>query len=161
VPARPRWLADEMVGRLARYLRFLGFDTEYARGVSDDEIVERARREDRIVLTRDRKLASRVPGSVLLASPYLVDQIRTVRDASPAEPFEVRFDRCTLCNGRLARWKGAAADAPSNLPRNRFDEGLEIFVCERCGHYYWEGSHTRSVRQRLRSWLAPQRQASP
>jgi len=55
----PRFLADEMLGSLARWLRIMGYDTEYARGMSDSDILARSRVEGRIVLTRDRQLAER------------------------------------------------------------------------------------------------------
>lgn len=151
----PRWLADEMVGRLGRYLRFLGHDTEYVRRLSDDEVAERARSEARVLLTRDRELAGRVPGALLLTSPDLAEQLRAVRRAFPAAGYEVRFVRCSVCNGELAPWTPPAApDAwPAELPRERVEGGLEVFACRRCGHRFWEGSHTERIRALLREWL--------
>ena len=150
----PRWLADEMVGRLARYLRFLGYDTEYVRGASDDLIVERARRETRILLTRDRALASRVPGAIWLNGSALVDQLRAVRTAFPSLSFEARFLRCSLCNGELDVSSPLAGhEAPGNPPGPPHRSGVQVYACRRCGHLYWEGSHTADVRRRLRSWF--------
>jgi len=152
--APPRILADEMVGRLARYLRMVGCDTEYAHSCSDDEIVRRARAEHRIVVTRDRDLARRVPGSVLLGSGELAAQVRAMWGALPTIPREIRFDRCTLCNGALAPCQSAARSSPqSGIPWDRIDAGLTLFRCDSCGHLYWEGTHTESVRSRLRRWL--------
>src|SRR5580658_184832 len=61
-----RWWADEMLGRLARYLRMVGLDTAYVPGLTDDEVVRRAGAEGRTLLTRDRQLARRVPGAFLV-----------------------------------------------------------------------------------------------
>ncbi len=149
----PRWLADEMVGRLARYLRFVGCDTEYARGLPDEEIVERARREDRVLLTRDRALAARCPGSLLLTSPNLEDQWRTVRAAYPELPTTVAFRRCTECNGRLEPFTPApGAPRDERIPWDRVAGGLPLYRCANCGHVYWEGTHTAGIRDRLRAW---------
>ncbi len=149
----PRWLADEMVGRLARYLRFVGCDTEYVRGLSDDEILDRARAEERMILTRDRRLAARAERALLLESPNLADQWRAVRAAFPELPTEVRFERCTECNGRL---EAVAAPPPEGqtegVPWDRVARGLPLFRCASCEHYYWEGSHTADIRARLASW---------
>ncbi len=151
--APPRLLADEMVGRLARYLRMLGCDTTYARGWSDSEIVRRARAEDRIVVTRDRELARRAPGALLLTSPELAAQLGAVWARFPDVPTEVRFERCTLCDGRLERIADpGAAEIPPELPAHVRASGGPIYRCVDCGHPYWEGSHTADVRRRLREW---------
>ena len=149
----PRFIADEMVGRLARYLRIVGCDTTYARGRSDEEILELARAEGRVILTRDRALAARTPRSLLLRSPLLVDQWRAVLDAFPEIPQALHFDRCTECNGELGRVGVPTGTAlPDGVPWDRVREGLPLYRCASCGHYYWEGSHTADVRARIASW---------
>ncbi len=72
----PRWMVDEMLGRLARSLRVLGHDTVYVTGLPDADIADRASRESRVLVTRDKALAARVPGSVLLTSGEWSEQIR-------------------------------------------------------------------------------------
>jgi uncharacterized protein len=150
----PRLLADEMVGTLARYLRMAGCDTAYARGNSDDEIVVRAAAEQRVVVTRDRALAGRLPGSVLLVSTAIGEQVRATWAALPSIPREVRFDRCTRCNGRLepVPARDRTLEQPG-IPWERVDRGLSLYRCEACAHVYWEGTHTESVRKRLRGWV--------
>jgi len=151
--APPRFLADEMVGRLARYLRFAGCDTLYARGLTDEEIVDLARREYRIVLTRDRALADRAERCVLLRSPTLAEQWKAVRAACPEVPAGVDFVRCTECNGELEAHAVLPGDSrPSGVPWDRVDRGLPLFRCARCGHVYWEGSHTTHIRAQLARW---------
>jgi len=153
--AEPRWLADEMVGRLARYLRFVGCDTEYVRGISDDEVLDRARAEGRIILTRDRRLAARAERALLLQSPDIAEQWRTVRAAFPELPGEIRFERCTECNGVLQVVRDPAPEQrPEGVPWDRVLKGLPLFRCAECGHYYWEGSHTADIRRRLESWTS-------
>lgn len=142
-----------MVGRLARYLRFVGCDTAYVRGLSDDEVLRRADAEDRVILTRDRHLAGRTKRVLLLQSPYIADQWREVRAAFPELPTDVRFERCTECNGRLEKVPGPPPEARTEgVPWERVGEGLSLFRCVGCAHYYWEGSHTADIRARIRSW---------
>ncbi len=153
--ATPRLLADEMVGSLARYLRMMGCDTTYARGWSDAEIVRKARVEDRIVLTRDRQLSQLAAKAVLLTSPRLEDQVRTVWAAFPDLPATVRFERCTLCNGLLAPSTATGPDVDGDgIPWDRVRSGLPLYRCRECGHAYWEGSHTAEVRRRLEAWAS-------
>jgi uncharacterized protein len=142
-----------MVGRLARYLRIVGCDTAYARGISDAEILAVARNEGRILVTRDRALSARTPGSVLLTSPRIEEQWRAVRAAHPEVPCEVSFERCTACNGRLAPYVPAPGESvPRNVPWDRVKQGLPLFRCADCAHLYWEGTHTASIRARLHRW---------
>jgi len=148
----PRFLADEMLGRLARYLRFAGFDTAYARGLADAEILRWAEVEGRILLTRDRQLAARRPDTVLLRSGALDDQVKGVRASFPTVRFEVRFDRCTDCNGKLRFLpKELYGDAPG-LPEPVRGSPTAVFQCQACGHLYWEGTHTRAIRERFEQW---------
>lgn len=141
-----------MLGKLARYLRFLGFDTAYVRGATDGEVVDRARREGRTLVTRDVRLADAFVPSVLLRSPYVADQLRTLHDRFPALDWQVRFDRCTVCNGEL-RLTVAPVAWTEGTPRPRADPMPEVFECTVCAHRYWEGSHTAAVRRDLQRWL--------
>jgi uncharacterized protein len=152
--APPRWLADEMLGRLARYLRFFGQDTEYVRGLSDAEIAHRVLGDRRRLLTRDRALARSVAGTILLPSPYLPEQLRKVREEAPDAGYRVTFDRCSLCNGVLQLWAlPTGATPPPGAPSDVIAAGRPVFACSVCGHLYWEGSHTQHIRAQVAEWL--------
>jgi uncharacterized protein len=144
----PRWLADEMLGKLARYLRFLGHDTAYARGLEDDELLALARSERRTLLTRDRALAARAEPSLLLRAAQLPGQLAEVRLRFPEIPFEVTFDRCPECNVPLRRWipPSDGSPWPEELPRELVVQGLEVRTCPSCSRHYWEGSHAARIR---------------
>lgn len=142
-----------MLGRLARYLRFVGCDVVRVHGLTDHEILERAEREGRRILTRDRQLATRSPRAVLVRSPWLDEQWREVRRAWPDLPDVVRFDRCSACNGVLGPYRvGTEPAREVGLPRDLLARGVEVFGCLSCGHLYWEGSHTARIRARIARW---------
>ncbi len=152
---RPRWLVDEMLARLARYLRFVGLDVVQVRGLSDREILEQAEREDRRILTRDRQLAARSPRALLVRSPWLDEQWRELRAAWPGLPHVVSFERCSACNGPLAPYlPGTDPGREAGLPKGLVERGLAVFSCTICGHLYWEGSHTARIRGQLSRWEA-------
>jgi len=149
----PSWLVDEMLGRLARYLRFVGCDTVYVRGTTDDQLLERARDEHRVLLTRDRELSRRGPNVFLVGSPVLREQWQAIRAAWPELPVEPSFDRCTRCNGRLALTTPAdRKEAGETLPPSVRRGDVPLYACRSCGHLYWEGSHTARVRAQLLAW---------
>lgn len=153
----PRWLADEMLGRLSRYLRFCGQDVEYARGLSDEEIRQRAQAERRTLLTRDRLLAARTPGAVLLRTVQVGAQLREVQGAVPGLLWKVRFERCSICNGVLEPWSPPPGEPwPPEVPHPKGvdpPDAVVVYACRKCGHRYWEGSHTARIRRDLGNWL--------
>jgi len=153
----PRWCADEMLGRLARYLRFVGLDTTYVRGWTDDEVVVRCREEERFLLTRDRELAGRVPDSLCLEAPHVEQQWKELRARFPELPKDIRFVRCGICNGTLAIYAPPpGARLPAGTPADRVAAGLLLYRCASCGHLYWAGSHTADLRDRIRRWSEPE-----
>jgi uncharacterized protein with PIN domain len=147
-----RWWADEMLGRLARYLRMVGLDTAYRSGLSDEEVERRARTEGRLLLTRDRALARHSTGSILLTQVSIRDQWRELAARFPALPIEPRFERCTLCNGRLAPATDARPAVTRDPPPPTLPEARRVYCCLECGHPYWDGSHMTSLRRRLAAW---------
>ncbi len=152
----PRWLVDEMLGRLCRYLRFLGYDAEYVRSVDDDAIVRQVHASSRRLITRDRRLAGRVPGAILLSRTDLAGQFAELRGALPTLARTVRFVRCSLCNGLLAPVRAtdlAVAQLSAAPPEVRQGTAI-LYRCTTCAHLYWEGTHTRSIQQRLDGWFA-------
>jgi uncharacterized protein with PIN domain len=154
----PRWLADAMLGKLARYLRFLGHDTEYVSEGSEAERVDRARDGRRTLLTRDRNLSSKVEGSLLLRTTDVRGQLRDVHERCPSLPFAVRFDRCPECNLPLGTWTPPVDNSawPREIPVALVRNGLAVRECGRCRRHFWEGSHSRRIRQVVAEALAPE-----
>ena len=149
---RPRFLADEMLGRLARYLRMLGCDTLYARGCDDETIARLSQTEGRILLTRDRELAARAESALRIRAIDLPGQLRELAAAFPSLPRDVAFERCTLCNGLLQPVSPASPPGPG--PEDGVaPPGVPVFACASCGHRFWEGSHTASVRRNVGAWI--------
>jgi uncharacterized protein with PIN domain len=157
-PRRPPgpacFFADAQLGRLARHLRLLGFDTLYYGGIDDRELVRRAAAEARIVLSRDRDLLIRrevVYGCHLRVDDPL-QQLQVVllrldlaREARP-------FTRCMECNGALNPVpKSEIAAELDAQTRHSFDA---FWRCSGCARIYWQGSHYDRLRERVDAALA-------
>ncbi|MGB5259430.1 MAG: Mut7-C RNAse domain-containing protein [Gammaproteobacteria bacterium] len=137
----PAFILDANLGRLARYLRLLGFDCLYRNDYDDDTVADIAARASRCVLTRDRALLQRK----LITRGYFV---RAVRPRQQVREVLARFDiyrqikpfsRCTRCNGSLlAVDKQAIAERLEPKTRKYYDSFLQ---CSSCGQIYWQGSH--------------------
>src|SRR4029077_11388335 len=98
----PTFVADVMVGKLARWLRVLGFDVLYSNRYDDDEIIRISDEENRLILTRDVQLAARRPPNqcLLIKSGDHKDQIQQVIGSLDLKESKA-FSRCLECNTRL------------------------------------------------------------
>ena len=151
-----RLIADAMLGRLARWLRALGHDVIADPELDDEALADMAVRQDRWLLTRDRRLCSdrgNPDWCVLLRTQRPRTQVREVdrRLGLFSQGWRPRlFSRCMVCNTPLDPVEPAAVE--HQLPpavRADVATAQPISECSGCGRLYWEGSHTR----RMRDWL--------
>ncbi len=135
-----------MLGRLAKWLRLAGYDTAYWRDGSDEELIDRALAEGRVIVTRDRQLAGRRRAKArLITSETLDEQITEARAILGGLPQP--FTRCPECNGALIDLpRPAARDL---VPPYVWHTQTEFRRCPDCGRVYWKGSHWPAVRARL------------
>lgn len=141
-------LADTMLGRLAKWLRILGYDTAYLADADNFAVMRLARAEDRLILTRDRTLAGRRGvRTLLLESETLEEQLRQVRD-DVGPPPDPPFSRCPACNQPLVQAPPelVAARVPPYVQRTH----SRFARCVACDRLYWPGSHW----QRMQALIA-------
>lgn len=149
---RPRFLADSNVGRLARWLRALGYDAAYEAHVADGELVRRALAEERVLLTRDldlmqrRVIASGQLRAVLLKDDALDEQLRQVA-AELGLDAELALTRCLECNLELV--PRTPTDVAELVPPYVRATQERYSQCPSCRRVYWAGTHWTRMRQRL------------
>jgi uncharacterized protein with PIN domain len=140
-PVEPRFVLDNHLGRLAAYLRMLGFDCLYQNSYEDDELAEIAQREERILLSRDRRLLMRkvINHGYCLRSLDSLEQLSEVIQRFDLAKRIVPFHRCLRCNHPLEPVeKEAVLDRLEPLTKLYFDE---FQICPACKQIYWKGSH--------------------
>ena len=144
-----RFAADAMLGRLARWLRVLGYDTAYDDAIADPVLVELAHAEERILLTRDRHLLRELrPARALeVRQDDPLRQLHAIVTELALAPPRELFTRCLLCNALLAEL--ARAEAEPLLPEGVRDIPGPVRRCPVCGRLYWDGSHVRRMRAAL------------
>ena len=141
-------LADGMLGRLARWLRLLGYDTAYDNVADDLALARQARAEGRVLLTRDRELAARRGlRTLLIHSETLEEQLQEVRQALGPPPHPP-LSRCTVCNVELS--SVAPEDVAERVPPYVLRTQSRFRQCPRCGRVYWAGTHVREMENVLR-----------
>jgi hypothetical protein len=152
-PSEIRFAVDRMLGRLARMLRLLGYDTFYANDVTAAQLLAIGRSGERMVLTRG-ETAQRFPhlDNVLsLKSEYPTEQLREVVERLGLNTRAGLWTRCTLCNAPIERAEKAAVEAYVKPKIFRLYE--EFYRCVGCGHIYWRGSHVDRILRNLAGLL--------
>jgi uncharacterized protein with PIN domain/sulfur carrier protein ThiS len=154
VPLRePRFVLDVHLGRLARLLRMLGFDSAYSNTADDQSLAAVSRLENRIVLTRDRELLKRTSVShgywVRSADPtqQLLEVLRRFDLRNRIQPFSL----CLRCNKPLAAV--SRQEAADRVPAYVLDHYQEFRRCPECARLYWRGSHWENMRKFLEESL--------
>ena len=148
-----KFAADRMLGKLAKWLRILGYDTLYVRRLSDHEFLKLAT-PDRILLSRNTRLRNKIsPDRFVFVeaddpSTQLQDLIRSLDLKPDPDRF---FTRCTVCNGRLVSVKGA--DVAGQVPDHVWTDHERFSRCEDCGKIYWPGTHPTRSRKEIERLL--------
>lgn len=154
--AAPRFLADVNLGKLARWLRVLGFDCAFDPEADDAALLRRAAGEGRVLVTRDRGLAGRREvrrgqvAAVAIASEAWRDQIAELGRAVPLEGARP-FSRCVRCNLPLAVAPPTAV--AGRVPPYVLATQPAFMECRGCGRVYWRGTHWDHVCGVLREVL--------
>lgn len=147
-----RFLVDGMLGKLAKWLRLLGYDTAYDNAASDPELARRARAEGRVLLTRDRELSARRGlRTLLVQSEALEEQVREVQ-AALGPPPRPPLSRCTVCNAALETV--SPATITDRVPPYVLRTQTEFRRCPDCDRIYWPGSHFQGMRDQIRRFSA-------
>jgi uncharacterized protein with PIN domain len=145
----PRFVADSMLGRLAKWLRAFGFDVFYDPFLSDHEVIARARERGAIALTRDTRFPDPADVRVLvIGSNHVSEQLAQVAREAPVDLDAARpLTRCTVCNETLA--PATRDEVWDRVPPFVYLTNEAYARCPRCERVYWEGTHGPRIRKQL------------
>jgi uncharacterized protein with PIN domain len=144
-----RFVVDGHLGKLARDLRLLGFDTVYRNDAEDAALLRTALDEERALLTRDRRLLmhAAVRDGYCPRSQFAEEQLAEVMRRFDLAATTKPYTRCLRCNGGLERVaKEAVIEQLEPLTKIYYDDFRR---CSACGHVYWAGSHFRQLEARI------------
>ncbi len=144
---------DCMLGKLAKWLRILGFDTLYFRFIEDSALLMMAQEEDRILLTRDRDLFRRAgrEHAFFISSEAWRSQLEQVLESFDLKERTAVFSRCLECNHSLRVLSRSAAGnlAPSHV----LEKALSFSLCPGCGRVFWKGTHQKRMQRMIEQIL--------
>ena len=149
------FVADRMLGRLARMLRLLGYDTLYSPTITPAQLQKMARCSDRIILTRGdvQKRFPALQHVYSVRSEHPPEQLRDIVEHYGLETRARLWTRCTLCNALIQKVEKHQVE--SLLEPKILQLYQEFFRCTGCGHLYWRGSHVKRITENLGRMLGP------
>lgn len=141
---KPKFLADEMVGRLAKWLRLLGYDTKYISCINDSELLDLAEAEERRILTRDTLLTQRkrCRNYIFIKSDHWREQLRQVYDEAGLN-CEAILTLCPVCNQPLHTVDRHSVE--DRVPAYVYATQERFSACENCSRIFWAASHVSEI----------------
>ena len=147
-----KFLADGMLGKLARWLRMLGHDVVYSVELGDSELLELAKKEERVLLTKDFELYKRAITKGLDAY-YVEGKTESERLAEVAKRYSLQLtidmdkSHCPVCNTPLKT--ASKEQLQGELEKNTYTYYDKFWRCPNCGQIYWQGAHWKQITQTL------------
>ncbi len=149
-----KFIADINVGKLARWLRMMGYDTLIFKGADDADMLTAARAEKRTILTRDADFMKRRPiarghvKAVLIRSDRIEDQLQQVMETLHLTEFPQPFTLCLECNQPLVERR--KEDVEPRVPEYVRKTQNEYMECPACSRIYWKGTHWQAMIEKLK-----------
>ncbi len=145
-----KFLLTKELGRLVKWLRILGFDTEYFKQDNASSLIIEALRSGRIIITRNHRLP-RSGGIqiILIEAERIKEQVAEVLKALKIKPdSDMMFTRCILCNEKLKEIE--KEKVKDNVPEYVFKTQEDFITCPKCKRIYWQGTHWGDVTKTLK-----------
>jgi uncharacterized protein with PIN domain len=147
-----RLIADGMLGKLTRWLRILGHDVEYTGSMDDQELIQKAKKEKRVLLTRDvelfRQAIAKGAEAFLIENPNQTANLATfARRFNIKLEVNVEISRCPKCNGTIRTT--SKAEIADKIPATTTSNYNEFWQCQQCGQVYWHGAHWNRIEKTL------------
>ena len=147
-----RFITDGMLGKLTRWLRMIGHDVDYAGPMNDAQLIEKAKKEKRVLLTRDVELykqsIAKGAEAFLIENP---DQTANLARLAKRFKFNLEVDmntsRCPKCNGTIKRV--TKATIAKKIPETTSSNYDEFWQCQSCNQIYWRGAHWKKIDKTL------------
>ena len=155
-----KFFADCHLGKIAKYLRIFGFDTLYFQTIDDDDILDIATKEDRIILTSDKELflRSKHLDALYVAHGEFEEQLKKIFWHYNLFDKSVPMSRCIKCNGKLKKIEKAEVISDLKIKTKKYFDTFHI--CEDCGSIYWPGDHHKNMLKFVNDFIAQNKKES-
>ena len=145
------FLVDAMLGNIAKKLRLFGFDSEYFSDIDDSKLLEKAKNENRVLISRDRLLVNRAKkngiSSIYIAAENEIDQFLEILAITHLQVGEISGNvaRCTKCNSSTSQIDKLKIE--NKIPQGVLEHNDKFWKCDKCDQIYWEGTHIKKLQE--------------
>ena len=148
----PSFLADRTVGKLARWLRILGYDTVYLPQLLPAGLLREGRRQRRIILTRNTGIlrAKDAPAFIFIQHDRFREQLKQVVETLQLDPAQAVLSRCIECNQALQLIEKDQVQIQDKVPEYVWQTQTEFRRCPACRRIYWGATHRDNVLAELK-----------
>ena len=147
----PKFFVDAMLGNIAKKLRLIGYDTEYSSSIEDYRLIECAKKEERIIVSRDVELINKAEKlkikSIFLKDSSENDQLLEIVKKSDIKQITINGNsaRCPKCNFSTIPIK--KENVKDKIPQGVLDHNDKFWICKNCNQIYWEGTHVKNLQK--------------
>ncbi len=148
---KPSFIVDAMLGNLAKKLRLMGFDSFYSSNIEDNDLLNKAKTEKRIIITKDEQLSHTakkmdIP-QVKITSNDEIEQILQINKISSIGKCVISggTSRCSVCNGELQKIEKSLV--LEKIPKDVLENTEDFWTCKNCKKIYWAGSHIEKLQK--------------
>ncbi len=145
-----KFICDDNLGKLAKFLRILGYDTSFDSKIDDHRLIRQSLEGERIILTRDTKLSrfKAAANQLFIESDQPLNQLKQVlKHFGLKTRKEALFSRCLLCNNILEQTE--KLEVKDRVPSYVFKTQKEFVICKNCNKIFWEGTHIQAMKGKL------------
>lgn len=150
---KPKFVADQMLGKLAKWLRILGFDTEYFNDIDDAQLLRIAHDEQRILLTRDTQLLKTRPvvrnqiSAILITNDRYEHQLEELMSGLGLQAIKSNQTICPNCNILIK--KIPRQETRGMVPSYVYKTHSDFSFCPQCHSFFWQGTHWKNIRSKI------------
>ena len=151
----PIFFVDAMLGNIAKKLRLMGYDTKYYSDIEDKSLIQTAKKENRIVISRDEDLVrvsqKKDVNAIYIQSEKEIQQIHDIMDFLNLEKVEINGEkaRCPNCNFKTESIDKKNID--QKIPKKVLEFNEKFWICRNCNQIFWEGTHIQNLQKLVRS----------
>jgi hypothetical protein len=145
------FIVDAMLGKIAKKLRLLGYDSLYSSNIEDEELLRIAKEENRILITKDLLLSEKAKkqqiDTIQITKDDEIDQFLQIVEMADLEECTINgsSSRCPVCNGELKVTEKNSIFG--KIPTGVFEKLNKFWTCIKCGKIYWEGTHIKNLQK--------------